>query len=436
MQNHENQVILYYLKKIFKDINPASVYSCVYCDSFMHEVYFQLKRICNFELDKELKQNTPEAIKAIHNFFYGSPEVSAKIHVADITDYNFDKNLSIIADAFNVPKDERPLFQFLIYLSKYDSMRHLMNDGGFSTIFPEGLLNDNQNDLQQLLDCSEWNFTHFLAQNGHMFKSNILRECGDVVTLTEEFKKLLAQDFESTEQVIEAFIGSQMTTIFNADDFEYIKSDFDNVTKLLKTSTGNKNANINILIRSPGWLSKREFVATACAATGLTAYIQNKEPSTERYVNALGKTQEILKHSTNSVVVIDDADTIFMMANKYIDERTRLKYALHTNTRPVIWLINAPKLHSDLWFDFSLVIDVQDFNEERRKRLVQNLLKKYGYEIKDNEIFHYLERVCGGTPTDILEIAVKNAKITNDDSIIKYTIDKFFAFITKKDEEK
>lgn len=438
MLNKEEQIFLYYLRK------AAAAYDAKWKSSLWELAEPYLIKAYGSDMaafiDKS-KEGIYKRYEQLIKLLVGEIEYitpnfpKQKVNFTDITDYNFDRNLSIIADAFQIPSDARPLFQLLVYFSKYTSISALASAGfdihrnyidlDGEDFYALGKMSNNMSPCQ---------IRYLLEPDGLLIKAGVLSNENSMVELSYGIKKLLSQEFENTEQVIDAFIGPGMTTLFTANDFEHVKSDFDNIVKLLRNAANSNKSNINILLCADDCVHRKELVATACNAAGLRAYeCRDTFHPSARY-DELDEMQRKLQHSNDTVIVMDYMSDVFQLSRKYVDERMKITHVLRTNKRPIIWLApntseSNPELINDVLSLFSLVVRIAPANADTRHALIKNLLKKYEYEIHDAEILRFIEEATPNVPSEILEQAIKNAKITDDVHMIKYTLDKIYEYI-------
>lgn len=431
----EDQIITYYLRNLF---NSGAVNE--WDEDFISTVKQYLKNTydCNVEsiINKNFMFIESETIVKCRKLlngeieFVGPDNVSQKIPITDITDYHFDKNLSYIADAFCMPTDIRPLLQCLVYLSKYEPvykiMRHLF-DGNKYNCFQSYYADA----LNSLCGVPTEHVEYLLSVGSPMFAKGILGSYTVGIRFDSAFEQLLVKNFENKEQVIEECAGKPLTTILTGADFDYMDLDFDKMGQLLKHAAADNKSHINILISGPKEYGITDFIAAVCAPMGLKIY-----SGPLRYIKPDARISSMIRlhnmlQNKDSVMLMNGADTLFALAQTEPEKRCSLEYAISNNETPIIWVVdNTNQIDESLLNKFSLIVNMPAPNDDAKKRIRQNLFKKYGYNIHDNKFVEFVNALH--VPVDVLENAIKNAKLTNDDDMIKYTVDKMCASMTGK----
>lgn len=422
MQLYEDQIITYYLKNLF---NSRAVY--IWDEDFVSIVRQYLKKTygCNVETGKSCRQVLNGEIECI-----GHDNTNQKISITDITDYHFDKNLSFIADAFAVPADIRPLLQCLIYLSKYESLYKILRplfDGGRFNCFESYYADE----LNSLCGVPTEHIEYLLSVGSPMFAKGILGNYTVGTRFNSAFEQLLVKNFKNKEQVIEECAGKPLTTILTAADFDYMGLDFDKMGQLLKHAAADDISHVNILIYGSTEYGIIDFIAAVCASVGLKIY-----PGPLRYIKPDARISSMIRlhnmlQNKVSVLLMNGADTLFAMAQTEPEKKCSLEYAISNNETPIIWVVdNIKEIDKSLLSRFSLIINMPVPNDDVKRHIRKNLFKKYGYNTCDNKFAEFIDAI--DVPVAVLENAIKNARLTNDDSMIKYTIDKLYANMDRK----
>ena len=445
MYTSENQIILYYLKKIYKF--PASGIFDYAPDCLFYRTMGYLKRICHFDISKMIKERpflsedkryiaNLERQRMVHRFFYdetNDENIPAVPDIPDITDYHFDKNFSLVADAFHVPTAARPLFQILFYALRYDSLNLLILNT-FNIDLDDFDVNGDDMGVMVFdrLDGSilQEQLKDLLSPTGLFVRLGILTR-GDTCTvrLGETFKKLVTMEFESVDDVNAARFGKRLVPCTTPDDFKPIQVDFNNVVRLLRGATHFPDCHLNILIYGASDVYRTEFVAAACAAAGLSAYLFPFCMSVDNTIPLLTHQDCELAKLGSAALVFNPADHMLWLAKESFRRERALRTLTQNNKTPIIWVAEKQENLSEHLNKFSLVVHLDDDTRNSKNRVIQTLMKKYDFQIQDADILQFL--ADADVPMACLDSAFRNAKIANDKGMITYSIKNFIRSCSK-----
>ena len=358
-----------------------------------------------------------------------------QMHTVDITEYNFDKNLSFIADAFGLSQTHRRLLQFFVYIPKMPMLRDVL-ENFMGPIDRDFMDEDNAMFFEELCHVPANEIKNLLAPKSIFFTSGILINRLGNIRLTEKFTKLLSKKFNNPDEVHTFLVGDTIKSDLTADNFVHIADDFNNIKKLLKTAAKNKTAGVNILLYGNTGTGKTSFAATVAAAAGLSLYFGSKDKDDcDARCNELNRTQLLLANDQRAVLLMDESDDVLQQERfgpKSSDKQS-LNDILETNTRPVIWIAkNIKNVDKSFLRRFTLTAQIANPDDETKTAVWQKVFKRHKLKISDTELSAIVQN--NDVPIAILDTAVKNAKLTSDLDMVQYTINKL-SFITNNKKQ-
>ncbi len=350
-------------------------------------------------------------------------DIYNKVKIPDITDYNFDKNLSFIFDAFDLSQPSRELLLCFMALQKNPLLRDILDNYDI-TLTREYISEDNIPFFEAMCDISEDEIKKLLSPNSIFFESNILVQRFGITRFTEHFNNLLTQTFNNADEVRNVLLGETNHCQLSAENFMHVSSEFNNIKNLLEHSKNEKG--INILLYGQVGAGKTSFAHSVVNAAGLKLYSISSEegsrtPKERR--NRFCQTLKLLNSKPDSVILFDNADDI-LCSDRFGSESSDKLFVynlLETNDKPVIWIVNSVRhIIPSFIRRFALTVKIKSPDANSKKTLWQGIFKKHNLEF-DYEKFADLINDTN-VPVGVLDTAVKNAKLTGDMNMVQYTI--------------
>ena len=341
----------------------------------------------------------------------------------DITQPTFDKNFSVLCDAFYLPDFCRPLLQAFVYIARVQPLRRMI---GEFVIMRGDIMNEESEDfLSVLTGVPLGNIQRAMAQNSPLFESGIMVQKFGDNDLSSMFKKLLGMHFDSPRDVRNVIIGEPLTTELGANNFDYISDDFNRVKEILRCATESETRGVNILLYGNPGCGKTEFAKTVCAEIGKDLYATSPDKSDkENRLSSLAQVQTVLKQDANSIVLFDEAEDVFSLNPFNVNSPSKLyiNNKLEHNNKPVIWITNNIKTMDRAYIRrFTFALKMSDPSDNAKQNAWQRIFDKHNQKISPDALKKLIKKYS--VPMALVDTAVKNAKILNDDSIIESTLD-------------
>ncbi len=351
----------------------------------------------------------------------------------DITNPNFDKNFTLICDAFDLPIESRNVLQFLTFTRKNMQIRRLLG------CFNDGINNDfmdevNADFVGAMCKIPSDQVKESMSPNGALVESGILKHRYGDNSFSPLFLNLLTMNFNTCKEVRDVLIGSPLSANLKRENFDYMVEDFDKLCDIL---TGGLNANksgINILLYGRPGTGKTEIAKTICDIAGASLYTtsETQEDKDARLSN-LAHLQTVLKKDDNSVILFDEAEDVFSLSpfSRNSPSKLYVNRVLENNKRPVIWITNNLEDMDRAYVRrFTVALEVADPDERAKMNTWKGIFQKHELEISDTELKRLVHKY--NVPLSVMDTAVKNAKMMNDTGIIDYTIDNLMRAMTGK----
>lgn len=443
MNIKEKQVIVYYLKNIISnDVFSDDI------DIFYHNLGRYSKELFGFDfrdiddIIKSAKFSRSEFLrnvifskadwityikdKAMFEEMLTKNQLCKKQYDADITSIDFDKNTSVICDALNVPDFCRPLLRCLIYIQKIVPLRKILESitGPISNDLTSG---ENVDLFCILSNAPIEDIQHAIAENSPLFESGILtHRYGDIV-FTPMFSRLINMKFNTPTDVRNTLVGAPLQSELTKKNFDYIANDFTYLSQVLGQATRNNLSGINILLYGNPGCGKTELATVACQQANLKLYATSVSLNAkDNRLSNVAQMQTILRNEEDAVILFDEAEDIFSLDPFLRDTPSKLyiNRNLERNARPVIWITNnVSKIDPAYLRRFNLALSISDPDECAKKIAWMRIFEKYDYKITDSMLKQLVQKYR--VPMAIVDTAIKNAKMLNDDKMIVYTIDNF-----------
>ena len=355
----------------------------------------------------------------------------------DITHQSFDKNFTLICDAFDLDNDSRVVLQFLIFTKKNTSMRRLL--GCFNDGINNDFMDDSNTDfVAAICKIPADKIKEIMSPNGTLVETGILKHRYGDCAFSILFQNLLSMNFNTCKEVRNVLIGNPLSANLKRENFEYMSNDFDKLADILSGGINNKKSGLNILLYGRPGTGKTEIAKAICETTGLSLYttFENSEDKEGRLAN-LAHLQTVLKKDDSSVILFDEAEDVFSLSpfSRNTPSKLYINRILENNKRPVIWITNnLSDMDKAYVRRFTIAIKMSDPDEQAKINTWKRIFQKHELEISDEELNKLVNKYQ--VPLSIIDTAVKNAKMMNNSNIIDYTIENMMCALTGKSAKK
>lgn len=452
MQNKQLQINAFYLKKLVNScLNPMTENSFLTSLELFFNKLFDvdisplmksvpesvsdgdkiaiLRDILNGR-DKCSVENIPdESVNIIH-------DIQTKVQIIDITDYNYDKNLSLIFDALDADNSQRKLVQCLLSLRKNPMLRDML-DCFDIPVMHDMICEEHVPFFAAMCEIPSPQIRKMISENSILFESNILTKKFNTVVFHESFIKLLQKQFQSVDEVRDAIVGEPIVCDLHAENFLHLSDAFRNVQDLLQKSGQSKTRGVNVLVVGNVGCGKTSFAKSVALDAGLRLYSglgSDASPDTRR--NTLCQMQKMLKNVSGVALLCDDAEDI-LGQEKYSmrgNDKLSLHKLLEENATPVVWVVSTIEpIPNSCLRRFSLTVKMSTPDEDVRKDVWAGVFKKHNLEFDYDKLSEKIKEM--DVPLAMLDNAVHNAEITGNPDMVPYTLNSLIKTLHGKEPE-
>lgn len=370
-----------------------------------------------------------EAYERVENIF----NARKSDYTVDISSPDFDKNFTLICDTFDLSDDSRRLLQFWVFMKKNASIRRLLCS------FNDGINNDLMDDMNTdfvsaVCKIPSDNIKEIMSPTGSLVETGIIKQRYGDNSFSPMFLNLLSMNFNTSKEVRDTLIGCPLVANLKPENFDYISDDFDKISDILSGGIVNNQTGVNILLYGRPGTGKTEIAKSICGELGLNLYTtaENQEDREARLSN-LAHLQTVLKKDENSVILFDEAEDVFSLSpySRNTPSKLFINRILENNKRPVIWITNNIEDMDRAYVRrFSIALEMTDPDERAKLNAWRRIFEKHKVEITDAELKRIVNKY--EVPLSVIDTAVKNARLMNNNHIIDYTIDNLMRAITGK----
>lgn len=231
--------------------------------------------------------------------------------------------------------------------------------------------------------------------------------------LTDFIKNIFEQHPQNKEEFERYFLGTPLKGTLKWSDFSHIPC-IDSIAKIISNAIKTKQKGINILLYGYPGTGKTEFVKTLASKikTNMYAIGEDSEERDHRYRGSslrYGKilfSQQIMRNSTNTCFLFDEAEDLFYHENLSKIQTNRL---LENNQIPIIWTTNKIMADSAFARRFTYSYQFEEPEEEIRTKMWQKALKENGLTATKKTAEKYSKRFV--VPPAFIANAAKTAKL-------------------------
>ncbi|MCQ2562756.1 MAG: AAA family ATPase, partial [Alphaproteobacteria bacterium] len=254
------------------------------------------------------------------------------------------------------------------------------------------------------------------------------------IGLDSKIQKVCHRDIKSPVALKNMLLNKPC--VANVDlDFSYASKEYSHIQNLLKSAVRKKIPGINILIYGKPGIGKTEMakkmvVENACDLYSDITTMKACPDKTNR-VNFLFQAQTILSKDDDSVLLMDEAEDIFMYdsISRSSISKLYLNKVLETNKKPVIWILNSIENINKAYIRrFTYCCKMPQPIENNKKRIWQNICNKYKYTLAETEINDFIKKY--NVVPGIIDMAIKSASLTHNKGAIEQTMDSFIFAMT------
>ncbi|MGE4312920.1 MAG: AAA family ATPase [Pseudobdellovibrionaceae bacterium] len=289
-----------------------------------------------------------------------------------------------------------------------------------------------------------------LAPTGRLFKFGIIENVREYGQVIPKFDPVLAVSLQKPglekSDLIDRLLGKPAKTDLTLEDFSYLGSDLNYLTKILSEALARKEKGINILIYGAAGGGKTELSKALAASQDVSLYMVGEEnedesdvievptfddegdisgsreigganvSSSKARLAALHRAQGLLEGNPNALVLFDEIEDLLIKGSDSskspdVESKIGLNRLLENNPIPMIWCGNDPeKFHQAVRQRFTFSLFVGDMPVLIRQKIWKKQCELQGYELPEEDI-NLIARRYDAAPRQITQ-AVRCAKLT------------------------
>lgn len=417
--------LLEYFEDVSKDILGFDI-----CDKWGRTGRLRLRHRV---LDENDDDSQPEYQRNVQTLRH----VLGNQKIVDISVPGSDKCTDCLAELFDISKTERQILQLFVNLTRFRTVRTLVNEIIDSHRFNSGFNLNNIGLIAAFCDLSESKIRKALDEDGTLVNAGLLiiDEDGDLA-MNGFIQRSIANCPQSVEKLKKILLGD----VHHGNkglDFSHVQNEYDYIKSLVDNAVKHKSTGINILIYGQTGTGKTEMTKQIVSELGYDLYGLHTSNKTrqEKNVNLsyLMHAQRILVKDTSSVVLLDEAEDLFTY-NKFNTNavsKLSLNQLLERNKRPVIWTTNDINSMDRAYLRrFTYCLELKKPEENQKIQIWQNICKQHKYKMSATDIKKYAKKY--DVAPGLIDTAVKSAKLTKNQDAIEKTIDSLCVAITGK----
>ena len=245
----------------------------------------------------------------------------------------------------------------------------------------------------------------------------------DDIYLNSSFLTTCFYEYESEDKFMDTILHKISKTNLTSKAFEYVP-EYNYIKSILKEGLKTKQKGINILLYGKPGTGKTEMAKTIIKEVGANGYdlldcnktlyktFRNDTADKNSQFFAL---KYILKNSSNSVILYDEAEDFFRLKNITDRAKSSVNEILEDNETPIIWTTNSLEGMEQSYFRrFTYACNIDFMSKRVYMKIYKGILKDY--QLKFNQkIFDlcFENKVSLG----MLKKVFNNARLTKNQNI-------------------
>ncbi|MCK5725817.1 MAG: ATP-binding protein [Thiotrichaceae bacterium] len=276
----------------------------------------------------------------------------------DFTDLTLNKNIIKLSDLIQLNTVEQQLLSFAVLMNAVGELEAICDVLGDISAY--GAINV----FSVILEIPTVEVREALSSDGLLNKTGLLRFSRDSqtnlqyqVSVLDEISDVLLNDNQpDIMESLKRFFVQGKKAKLKISDFSYINKDYEIINRYLRAANEKNIQGCNILIYGPPGTGKSELVRTLAKDLDFTLYevtttdSDNDAIMYQGRVDAYQLCQEVLKRKTESLILFDEIEDVFVrdgsMERYGIRTSTDSKkgwfnMVLEENPVPAIWVSNV-----------------------------------------------------------------------------------------------